>query len=304
MWCRSAVSFSFLSFLFLVAAPRMRSCACDTASRLCVRTVLCNSAFLSVPLLPSTASAAGCPALFAGFTGIISESDFFAPFIIGYGLRPSRCGPGTASQSGDEDIPVPAQEVCVHAEGLKTTRGGEGPCDDGPAPVAFCLPRRHRHPGLHCFRRSIPRLYVPLSTLRVLPHSSVPRMTRGQRGSLLLHCDGLAPSTSCRSPGAPWLNPTPHAIAVYASRPLSPVVTQHSLPSGRYSLLGPDFHRLDRTSFAWRTHSITSSAVASSVCGISRPSALAVLRLITSSYLVDACTGRSAGFSPLRMRST
>src|SRR5499427_6417359 len=46
-----------------------------------------------------------------------------------------------------------------------------------------------------------------------------------------------------------WLNPTPHAIAVYASRPLSPVATQHSLPSGRYSLLGPDLHRLDRTSF-------------------------------------------------------
>src|SRR6059036_1787085 len=45
-----------------------------------------------------------------------------------------------------------------------------------------------------------------------------------------------------------WLNPTPHAIAVYASSPLSPVATQHSLPSGRYPLLGPDFHRLDRTS--------------------------------------------------------
>src|SRR5215469_15798200 len=45
-----------------------------------------------------------------------------------------------------------------------------------------------------------------------------------------------------------WLNPTPHAIAVYASRPLSPMATQHSLPSGRYPLLGPDFHRLDRTS--------------------------------------------------------
>src|SRR6516165_4488423 len=44
------------------------------------------------------------------------------------------------------------------------------------------------------------------------------------------------------------LNPTPHAIAVYASSPLSPVATQHSLPSGRYSLLGPDFHRPDRTS--------------------------------------------------------
>src|SRR5213083_788019 len=45
-----------------------------------------------------------------------------------------------------------------------------------------------------------------------------------------------------------WLNPTPHTIAVYASQPLSPAATQHSLPSGRYPLLGPDFHRLDRTS--------------------------------------------------------
>src|SRR3974390_1421943 len=44
------------------------------------------------------------------------------------------------------------------------------------------------------------------------------------------------------------LNPTPHAIAVYASQPLSPVTTQHSLPSGCYSLLWPDSHRLDRTS--------------------------------------------------------
>src|SRR6516225_1979831 len=51
-------------------------------------------------------------------------------------------------------------------------------------------------------------------------------------------------------------------------------------------------------------HSITSSARAMSVDGTSRPSALAVLRLITSSYLVGVCTGRSAGFSPLRMRST
>src|SRR5439155_26479651 len=40
----------------------------------------------------------------------------------------------------------------------------------------------------------------------------------------------------------------PHAIAVYASSPLSPAATQHSLPSRRYPLLGPDFHRLDRTS--------------------------------------------------------
>src|SRR5262249_715521 len=51
-------------------------------------------------------------------------------------------------------------------------------------------------------------------------------------------------------------------------------------------------------------HSSTSSAQASSVGGTSRPSIFAVLRLMISSYLVGACTGRSAGFSPLRMRST
>src|SRR5262249_32306911 len=51
-------------------------------------------------------------------------------------------------------------------------------------------------------------------------------------------------------------------------------------------------------------YSITSSARASRGGGTSSTSALAVLRLIASSYLVGACPGRSAGFSPLRMRST
>src|SRR6185295_15283373 len=99
-----------------------------------------------------------------------------------------------------------------------------------------------------------------------------------------------------------WLNPTPHAIAVYASQPLSPVVTQHSLPSGRYSLLGPDFHRQDRTSFAWRTHSITSSAMASSDGGTVRPNMRAVVLLMTSSNLVDCSTGKSPGLAPLSTR--
>src|SRR6516164_5314299 len=52
-----------------------------------------------------------------------------------------------------------------------------------------------------------------------------------------------------------------------------------------------------------RGHSITSSAMARSLSGIWRPSALAAFRLITSSNLVGACTGRSAGLVPLRMRS-
>src|SRR5262249_54075282 len=50
-------------------------------------------------------------------------------------------------------------------------------------------------------------------------------------------------------------------------------------------------------------HSMTSSARASRVAGTSRPSALAVFRLTTVSYLVGVWTGRSPGFSPLRIRS-
>src|SRR5262249_43237236 len=55
---------------------------------------------------------------------------------------------------------------------------------------------------------------------------------------------------------------------------------------------------------SWRTtcHSITSSASASNLSGISRPSAFAVLRLITNSNFAGSITGRSPGFSPLRMR--
>src|SRR6516162_3156783 len=49
-------------------------------------------------------------------------------------------------------------------------------------------------------------------------------------------------------------------------------------------------------------HSITSSARASSLSGIWRPSAFAVLRLMINSSFVACMTGRSAGFSPLRMR--
>jgi hypothetical protein len=47
-------------------------------------------------------------------------------------------------------------------------------------------------------------------------------------------------------------------------------------------------------------HSITSSARASSVDGTVRPSAFAVLKLITNLNLVGSCTGRSAGLAPLQ----
>jgi hypothetical protein len=51
-------------------------------------------------------------------------------------------------------------------------------------------------------------------------------------------------------------------------------------------------------------YEITSFARSSSDCGMVMPSALAVLRLITSSNLVGCSIGRSAGFAPLRILST
>ena len=49
-------------------------------------------------------------------------------------------------------------------------------------------------------------------------------------------------------------------------------------------------------------HSITSSARKRIAVGTSRPSIFAVFRLTTSSNLVGCSTGKSAGFSPLRIR--
>ena len=48
-------------------------------------------------------------------------------------------------------------------------------------------------------------------------------------------------------------------------------------------------------------HSITSSALASNLSETVMPSALAVFRLMINSTLVACWTGRSAGFSPLRI---
>src|SRR5246127_5531449 len=63
-WWKSAVN---LSFFLSLAILRMRSSACDTLTRLCVRHVLRWLAFPLVSALGSTGSAAGCSALFAGF---------------------------------------------------------------------------------------------------------------------------------------------------------------------------------------------------------------------------------------------
>src|SRR5262245_46217544 len=60
--------------------------------------------------------------------------------------------------------------------------------------------------------------------------------------------------------------------------------------------------RYELTPLHFRGHSMTSSARPSSGSGTVSPSALAVFRLMISANFVSCWTGRSAGFSPLRMR--
>src|SRR6201993_4262445 len=117
---------------------------------------------------------------------------------------------------------------CIIGYGSSPSRCGPAtaaPFRSDPRSPSFRCDPFARDVALDPGRASAPRIVVP----HMLP-SSESKLS--------------APAMSDLS----WLNPTPHAIAVYASRPLSPVATQHSLPSGRYPLLGPDFHRLDRTS--------------------------------------------------------
>src|SRR5215470_14690469 len=80
MWWESAVN---LAFFLSLATLRMRSSACDTLTRRCVRRVLCWLAFPLVSALRSIGSAAfrstvtavtvDCCALFAGFLAVGSE---------------------------------------------------------------------------------------------------------------------------------------------------------------------------------------------------------------------------------------
>jgi hypothetical protein len=79
--------------------------------------VLCSSAFLAIPPLPSIDSATGTPVLFADFIGTTSECDFSSSYIIGFGSSPSRCGPSAHTATGGQagELPVPVQGACVHA---------------------------------------------------------------------------------------------------------------------------------------------------------------------------------------------
>src|SRR5271156_6287501 len=110
---------------------------------------------------------------------------------------------------------------------------GSSPSRHGPA----CMPRSDASSPR--FRRN------PFVRDEVLDHgrASAPRVTAP-------HMLPSAMFTASASAGLylSRLNSSPCTIAVYASQRLLPSAPQHSLPSARYGLLGPDFHRLDRAS--------------------------------------------------------
>src|SRR5271163_4163142 len=90
-------------------------------------------------------------------------------------------------------------------------------------------------------------LCTPLPTLRCRPRGRC-RTARGQCGSLLLHRNGLAPSTPCRSPGALRSNNLPHHRAVQRSSDSlvgeDKIEVEGAIPEGfcdvRYAIVADD----------------------------------------------------------------
>ena len=89
--------------------------------------------------------------------------------------------------------------------GSQTTQGGANPRADGPAPVAFCC-----HDGIgtpDCIAFAAHNLACTHPCQRFAGNLAAPTHELGAGvGRYALHRNGLSPSTSCRSPGAPRPN--------------------------------------------------------------------------------------------------
>ena len=85
--------------------------------------------------------------------------------------------------------------------GSTTTRGRHVSCDIDTGRVAFCRTENITTPNLSYAAQYL-ACALPCERFTSALADN-PCITRGQCGSLLLHCDGLPPSAFCRSPGAP-----------------------------------------------------------------------------------------------------
>ena len=81
-------------------------------------------AFPSAPALRSTGSAAGRPALFAGFLATMAESDFSGSCIIGFDSSSSRCGPTVFLHWPNPRSPDSRTKSVHTCQGLRPRRVG------------------------------------------------------------------------------------------------------------------------------------------------------------------------------------
>jgi len=88
--------------------------------------------------------------------------------------------------------------------------------------------------------------------------------------------------------------------AQYASQPTVSSGTPTLATRGRYSLLGPDFHRLDRTKLAWRTHSITLVGAGQAVSGNVDSNRLRRLLCVDDKFEFGCCSNRPNRLAPFR----
>jgi hypothetical protein len=161
----SASRFSFF------AASRTRCSPANAFSQLCIWDAAVCPVFSLVGRLPSMPSAGvELPPLFGHFVGSTRPSDSLPTFLSRLWLitfldRPAHSfvsGAGRASRFSRVEVP------CM--SGLFDLAGPVGARDIAPTSVAFPPNRQRRHPDFPLFRGSIPRLHVPLSTLRAQPH--------------------------------------------------------------------------------------------------------------------------------------
>ena len=86
--------------------------------------MLCWPAFPSVPALRSTGSAAGRPALFAGFPATTTGSDFSGPCITAYHSSSLRCGPAVSNRRPGPRPPGSRARGFHTCQGLRPRRVG------------------------------------------------------------------------------------------------------------------------------------------------------------------------------------
>jgi hypothetical protein len=224
--------------------------------------------------------------------------------------RPIANEPGVTTRDGWLTITPPVTRVRPHGRSDSVTGSATS---IGISRVTRKFDAEHRADGCNTWLTFVLSPALPKPAEQPLVSTGIRQATLQIRGSNQRGCLGLArdlgsgarlqckvvqPATSLVGQGQPR-----HSSGHYENR-WSEVRPKANLRDGPRidgsPVPTPDLSMRSKPA----AYSITSSARASSVAGTPIPRARAVFRLIASSNLVGACTGRSDGLVPLRIRST